>query len=172
MSGRSLFVWFESRPGRAKTSKIGTCFSLERSSARHNDCSREILQCGCNLRRSPVVLPTAFQSESARRKPSVFLLRKADLCPGDRRCHWKDNSCVVQLHCLYSQLRCIRTFRKMFSCLRRSDRRESDGMGHVVCSKNRVEDRNQLLECRILYNFIAAQMRSCTFWHCIAIHYS
>ena len=84
----------------------------------------------------------------------------------------KDNSCVVQLHCLYSQLRCIRTFRKMFSCLRRSDRRESDGMGHVVCSKNRVEDRNQLLECRILYNFIAAQMRSCTFWHCIAIHYS
>jgi len=36
------------------------------------------------------------------------------------------------LHCLYSQLRCIRTFRKMFSCLRRSDRRESDGMGHVL----------------------------------------
>jgi len=94
-----------------------------------------------------------------------------------------DNSCVV--HCLYSQLRCIRTIRKMFSCLRRdclysqlrcmflsssrlcrvfvetkcsrvfveivfivctrnslcvasaksrSDRRKSDGMGHV-CSK-------------------------------------
>ena len=54
---------------------------------------------------------------------------KTNLCPGDRRCHWKNNSCVV--HCLYSQLRCIRTFRKMFSCLRRSDRRESDGMGHV-----------------------------------------
>ena len=40
--------------------------------------------------------------------------------PG-RSFRWKDNSCVV--HCLYSQLRCIRTFRKMFSCLRRSDRR-------------------------------------------------
>ena len=51
-----------------------------------------------------------------------------NLCPGDRRCHWKNKSCVV--HCLYSQMRCIRTFRKMFSCLRRSDRRESDGMGH------------------------------------------
>ena len=25
MSGRSLFVWFESRPGHAKTLKIGTC---------------------------------------------------------------------------------------------------------------------------------------------------
>jgi len=32
-------------------------------SARHYDGSREILQCGCNLRRSPVVLPTAFPSE-------------------------------------------------------------------------------------------------------------
>ena len=52
-----------------------------------------------------------------------------NLCPGYRRCHWKDNSCVV--HCLYSKLRGIRTFRKMFSCLRRSDRRDSDGMGHV-----------------------------------------
>jgi len=55
--------------------------------------------------------------------------------PGDRRYHWKDNSCVV--HCLYSQLHCIRTFRKMFVCLRRSDRCESDGMGHVcmyVCT--------------------------------------
>ena len=28
----------------------------------------------------------------------------------------------------------MRTFRKMFLCLRRSDRRESDGMGHVICS--------------------------------------
>ena len=33
MSGRSLFVWFESRPGRAKTLKIGTCFSLAKRSA-------------------------------------------------------------------------------------------------------------------------------------------
>ena len=40
-------------------------------SARHNDCSREILQCGCNLSRSPVVLPTAFPSEQPRRRPSV-----------------------------------------------------------------------------------------------------
>ena len=32
------------------------------------------------------------------------------------------------LSVLYSQLRCMRTF---FSCLRHSDRRESDGMGHV-----------------------------------------
>jgi len=57
MSGRSLFESFESRLGRAKTLKIGTCFS---ELARHNDCSREILQCWCNLRRSPVVLPTAY----------------------------------------------------------------------------------------------------------------
>ena len=40
-------------------------------------------------------------------------------------------SCVV--HCLYSQLRCMRTLRKMFSCLRRSDR-----MGHVCIEKNIV----------------------------------
>jgi len=37
--------------------------------------------------------------------------------------------CAVTL----SQLRCVRTFREMFSCLRRSDRRGSDGMGHVLC---------------------------------------
>ena len=33
MSGRSLFVWFESRPGRAKTLKIGTCFRLAKTVA-------------------------------------------------------------------------------------------------------------------------------------------
>jgi len=33
MSGRSLFVWFESRPGHAKNFKIGTCFSLAKRSA-------------------------------------------------------------------------------------------------------------------------------------------
>jgi len=38
---------------------------------------------------------------------------------------------VTLLVTLYSQLRCVRTLRKMFSCLRRSDRRESNGMGHV-----------------------------------------
>ena len=57
-----------------------------------------------------------------------------NLCLGYRRCHWKVNSCVV--HCLYAQLCCIRTFRKMFLCLRRSHHRESDCMDHVspVCA--------------------------------------
>jgi len=58
------------------------------------------------------------------------------------RCHWKDNSCVV--HCLYSQLRCIRAFRKIYSCLRRSDRRESDGMGHVF-----------RMSCQHLWTFVS-----------------
>jgi len=61
MSSRSLFAWFESRPGRAKTLKIETCFSLAKRSA--YILTVAILQCGCNLRRSPVVLPTAFPSE-------------------------------------------------------------------------------------------------------------
>ena len=74
MSGRSLFVWFESRPGRAKTLKIGTSVWPR---ARHNDCSREILQCGCNLRRSPVVLPTAFHRNNLVEEDQVHALEKS-----------------------------------------------------------------------------------------------
>jgi len=34
---------------------------------------------------------------------------KTNLCPGDCRCHWKDNSCVV--HCLYElPAKCSRVF--------------------------------------------------------------
>jgi len=45
--------------------------------------------------------------------------------------------CAVTLSVLaIAQLRCIRTFRKMFSCLRRSDRHESNGMGHVEAVQN------------------------------------
>jgi len=40
-------------------------------SARHNDYSRETLQCGCNLCRSLVVLPLAFPLEQLRRRPSA-----------------------------------------------------------------------------------------------------
>jgi len=70
----------------------------------------------------PIGITSVEDQVCAVEKWAISSTPCTNLCPGDRRCHWK-----------YSQLRCIRTFRKMFSCHRRSDRRESDGMGHV-CS--------------------------------------
>jgi len=111
-------------------------------SIRHNGCSRETLQCGCNLRRSPFMLLSAFPSEQLRRRPSRFRVVEkwaisstppTNLCPGDRGRHSKDNPCVVQLHCCHLALT-IALWKNLFSCLRRSDRRERNGgMGHV-CS--------------------------------------
>ena len=114
--GRSS-TWFESRPGRTKTSKIGTFFSLPTRSAYR---SRETLQCGCNLRRSPVVLPLVFSSsKQLRQRPSACGREMDDLfnslnkisvlaiVEGTRR------TIVVLLLCVQcSQLRCVRTSRR------------------------------------------------------------
>jgi len=43
--------------------------------------------------------------------------------------HWKDNSCVV--HCLYSQLRCIRKIA------------ESDADRSITCNGESVKDQEQ-----------------------------
>ena len=100
-------AWFESRPVRAKNEKIKLLELAPFWLSANNDCSRETLQRGCDLRRSPVVLPTAFPSEQLRRRPSACGRERGDLfntfkqisVPGDRRRHSKDNFCVVQLHC-------------------------------------------------------------------------
>jgi len=127
--GRSS-TWFESRPGLTKTSKIGTFFSLPTRSAYR---SRETLQCGCNLRRSPVVLPLVFSSSKQhRQRPSACGREMDDLfnslnkisvlaiVEGTRR------TIVVLLLCVQcSQLRCVRTSRRCSRVLIwSSDRRE------------------------------------------------
>jgi len=53
-----------SRQGRTQTLKLE--LPSVWPSAPHHDCSRETLQCDCNLRRSPVVLPLAIPSEQLR----------------------------------------------------------------------------------------------------------
>jgi len=62
MSGRSLFAWFES--------SAGSCQDLKNWNLLQSGQALGIMtvagkfsKCGCNLRRSPVVLPTAFPSE-------------------------------------------------------------------------------------------------------------
>jgi len=53
---------------------------------------------------------------------------------GDRRRHSKDN-CVVTV-CAVLAIALCKNFPQMFSGLRRSDRRERDGMGHVCILTN------------------------------------
>jgi len=50
--------------------------------------------------------------------------------PGDRRRHSKDNCCSVTV-CVVLAMALCKNFPQMFSCLRPSDHRERDGMGHV-----------------------------------------
>ena len=92
------------------------------SSARHNDCSREILQCGCNLRRSPVVLPLAFPSEQLRRRPSAFGRERGDLFNTQNKSLPRRSSKATRRTIVVLLLCALRkNFQQMFSCLRRSD---------------------------------------------------
>jgi len=59
--------------------------------------------------------------------------KQTNLCPGDRRRHSMDNCLVVTVCAGLGNALC-KNFPPMFSCLRRSDRRERDGMGHVCVS--------------------------------------
>ena len=93
----------------------------------------------CNLRR--VVLHLAFPSEQLRRRPSACGWEMGDLFNTLNKSLPRRTSkalegqflcCAVTLSVtLYSQMRCVSIFRKMFSCLRSSDRRQSDETGHV-----------------------------------------
>jgi len=58
-------------------------------SARLNDCSRETLQC--------VLRCDDFVEDQVRavKKRAASSTPYTNLCPGDRRRHSKDNSCVV-----------------------------------------------------------------------------
>ena len=107
----SCGVGRSSLPGRTKTLEIASVWP----SARHKDCSRETLQCGCNLRRSLVVLPTfvenhvlAGNGRSLQHPERPSACGKWPIVEGIRR------TILVLLLCVYeySQLRCVRTFRR------------------------------------------------------------
>ena len=101
-------VWFESRAETLCFESRAETLGLRR---------RETLQCGCNLCRSPVVLPLAFPSEQFRRRPSACGREMGDLFyilnkSLPRRSSEALEGQLLLLCVQWSLLRCARSFRR------------------------------------------------------------